>query len=347
MYYEDLFTGPKIKPISMVYLYNDKEWEEFIAEWASVKESDYKEVEVFGGSGDKGRDVIAYINKDKPLYKWDCYQCKFYTKPLSPSDAWVEFGKIIYYTFKKDYPIPEKYFFVAPRGLGPKLTDLLNDPEKLKSSLFNAWDTYCKKEITKDEEVSLDGAFLEYYEKFNFKIFDRLLVNKVIEEHKSHENHINRFSIKLPARTEVIIPKEVTKQELTYTEQLRKAYNTDEKNNNFTCISDFENIKPYMGHFKRARESFHTAEQLFRFSRDNLGEEYFLKLQKDIYLNVVDISEEKQLNKFDVVKNVEKSAMSAIIESNPLKSRCEVEDKKGICHRLVNEGKIIWVEDNE
>lgn len=25
MYYEDLFTGPKIKPISMVYLYNDKE----------------------------------------------------------------------------------------------------------------------------------------------------------------------------------------------------------------------------------------------------------------------------------------------------------------------------------
>ena len=69
--------------------------------------------------------------------------------------------------FMKEYIFPEKYFFVAPRGLGPKLTDLLNDPEKLKSSLFNAWDTYCKKEITKDEEVSLDGAFLAYYEKFN------------------------------------------------------------------------------------------------------------------------------------------------------------------------------------
>jgi hypothetical protein len=173
MYYEDLFTGPKIKPISMVYLYNDKEWEEFIAEWASVKESDYKEVEVFGGSGDKGRDVIAYINKDKPLYKWDCYQCKFYTKPLSPSDAWVEFGKIIYYTFKKDYPIPEKYFFVAPRGLGPKLTDLLNQvfsaQEKLRATIVSELDQSQQKDQQTEQrnknKQNMFHSIQRYYDK--------------------------------------------------------------------------------------------------------------------------------------------------------------------------------------
>lgn len=348
MHYEDLFCGPKIKPISMVYLYNDKEWEEFIEEWVSVKETHYEEVEVFGGSGDKGRDIVAYINKHKPNYKWDCYQCKFYDKPLSPSEVWVEFGKIIYYTFKKDYPVPKKYYFVAPKGVGPKLTDLLNNPAKLKSILSDVWATHCQKKITENEEVILSGDFLDYYENFDFKIFDRVLVKKIIEEHKAHENHANRFSIKLPSRGKTPeIPKEISKKELIYTEQLRKAYNTDEEKNKFTCISDFTNVKPYNGHFKRARESFHTAEQLFRFSRDNLGEEYFLKLQKDIYLNIIDISEQKESNKFDIVKNVEKNAMNTIFGSNPLQSRCELEDKKGICHRLVNEGKIIWVEKDE
>lgn len=100
--------GKTILPIKRVELFSPDEWEEFIEEWLDVKKNEYLEVERLGGAGDKGRDVIAYItDKKKSNYKWDCYQCKHYSAPLTPTQVYVEFGKIIYYTFKNEYPVPK------------------------------------------------------------------------------------------------------------------------------------------------------------------------------------------------------------------------------------------------
>jgi hypothetical protein len=44
----------------------------------------------------------------------------------------VEFGKIIYFSFLGEYPIPQNYYFVAPKDCGTKLSNLLNEPDKLK-----------------------------------------------------------------------------------------------------------------------------------------------------------------------------------------------------------------------
>ena len=43
----------------LVRSYSDKEWEVFIEEWTSGFEPKYHFVERIGGTGDKGRDVIA------------------------------------------------------------------------------------------------------------------------------------------------------------------------------------------------------------------------------------------------------------------------------------------------
>jgi len=350
LYSDEVTAGPLVKPITRVYAYSDKGWEEFIEEWLDIKKEEYVEIEHIGGAGDMGRDVIAYIDKNKPNYKWDCYQCKHYKNPVTPSDIYVELGKMIYYTFQKKFPVPEKYFIVAPKGVGRSLGDLLNTPAELKNMLKRNWDKYCKSGITTTTKIELHDDLLSYFDKFDFSIFDRILPKSIINEFEEKDtlNYIKRFGGSLPTREKPTIVPELTQHyELKYTSQLLKAYNTDKETNCFTTEKDLVGIKPYIGHFKRARESFHNAEQLRNFSRDNLGEKIFESFQNEIHERIVDITEESSDNKFNIVKQAEQQAMDLPIESNPLKMRCHVMDKKGICHQLVNDKKLYWIEDDE
>jgi len=350
LYHDEVTAGPIVKPIIRVYSYSPKEWEEFIEEWLDIKREEYVEVEQIGGAGDMGRDVIAYINKDKPNYKWDCYQCKHYKNAVTPGDIYVELGKIIYYTYEKKFPVPERYFIVAPKGVGRSLGDLLNTPAELKNKLKDNWDKKCKSGITTTTQIELSGDLLSYFDEFDFSIFDRTLPKSIIDEFKkkSTPNYIRRFGGGLPSREKIrTIPEETQQYEIKYTNQLLKAYNTDNATNDFQTEKDLTNIKPYNKHFKRARESFHNAEQLRNFSRDNLGEEIFESFQNEIHERIVDLTEESKDNRFDIVKQAEQQAMDLPVESNPLKTRCDVFDKKGICHQLVNDEKLNWVEDEE
>ncbi|MEQ9319858.1 MAG: hypothetical protein RIF41_11915, partial [Polyangiaceae bacterium] len=149
-------SGPTIPPIERIKLYSAETWEEFITEWVDSLRDKYSNVEKCGGAGDMGRDIVAISSKDAST--WDNYQCKHYAKPLKPSEVWVEFGKLIYYTKRGDYAYPRKYFFVAPQGCGTTLSNLLKMPEKLKADLLTNWERHCKDKITKTESVELDDA---------------------------------------------------------------------------------------------------------------------------------------------------------------------------------------------
>ncbi len=345
--YEDTLIGPHLDAIKAIRSYSGDEWEEFIEEWLDIKKESYAEVERLGGAGDMGRDVVAYINKNNPNYEWNCYQCKQYKDLLAPNKVWVEFGKIIYYSYIGKYPKPNKYYFVAPKGVGTKLSDLLNNHINLKTELMQVWEEKCKDEIT-NSSIELTGDFLDYFNNFDFSIFDKIQIKDVIEEHKMHPNHIRRFGGGLPSRERIDeIPIAVQGYEIRYTQQLTWAYNSDKEVNCFATVDDFKDNTIYNSHFNRARESFHNAEQLRNFSRDNLGQDVFEDLQEEIYQRVVDIANEDTDNGFKKVKEVEAKAMELIIESNALKSRCIVADKKGICHQLVNNHKFDWIKDDE
>ena len=95
---QDIIFGKTILPIKIIELMSPEEWEEFRKEWLDTKKEQYFKIEKYGGSGDMGRDVVAYITDPKEnteSYEWECYQCKHYDKALMPSNVWVEFGKII------------------------------------------------------------------------------------------------------------------------------------------------------------------------------------------------------------------------------------------------------------
>ena len=343
------YAGKHIPAINLLKLFSPDEWEEFVEEWLTTKKDVYHSSERLGGAGDQGRDVVGYITDPKlDSYRWDNYQCKHYAKPLMPSDIWTEFGKLCYFTYKKDFPVPDNYYFVAPHGIGTSLSNLLKNDKLLKSELKNNWDVYCKSRITAKSEIKLEGGFLKYIDDFDFTIFDKVRAIDLIEEHKKTPYHIARFGGGLPPRPELSsIPENISKNELPYITQLLKSYST-ESEITYKNISNLPVGKKYHNHLCRSRESFHTAEQLKNFSRDILPPDVFESLKEEIYSGAIDIVEDDHDNAFLKIKEVEKEVRRIAITSNPLVLCSTGKDRVGICHHLVNEDRLNWLgDDNE
>lgn len=336
--------GMRIIPLKMVEHMSFEDWEEFIEEWVDVKKTEYIEGERFGGAGDKGRDVVGYVSdKNMPNYIWDCYQCKHYENALIPTQAYKEFGKILYHTFKLEYPKPRKFYFVSPKGCGTSLSKLLQNPVELKDALKKNWLKYCETEIT-NVEVKLEGDFLKWVDNFDFSIFSKIHTKNILIEHKKHENHLIRFGGGLPEREKLdltSIPNDIQSSETNYVYELLSAYSS-ESTEIYKNVQELNSAEVYKNHFARARISFHHAEQLRNFSRDSLPIDTFEDFQNEILNGIIDIVDDIHSNNFIKVKEAEKEARKIIISSNPLKDVSIINDRSGVCHQLVNDKKIKW-----
>lgn len=131
---------------------------------------------------------------------------KHYSRALSPGDAKLEIGKILWYSFNGEYGAPRSYTFVAPCGIGTKLNNLLKNNPVLKSDLIGTWDKVCRKEITDTQEIPLESDFLQYVQRFDFSIFRGKQPLTIIEEHRSSPFHLARFGGGFPARPKAMIP---------------------------------------------------------------------------------------------------------------------------------------------
>lgn len=337
-------NGRPILPVVRIETFSSKEWETFVQEWLSARPGHiYHSIERFAGAGDKGVDVAGYLSDPKkPGYAWECYQCKHYNNPLTPSQMWGELGKFIYYCSTGDLTIPTAYYFVAPKGCGGDFTRLLQNADDLKNGLIENWAKYCEKDISK-AVIPLEGKLRKYVDTFDFSLFDKITPADLVQEFKSHSNYYMWFGGGLPARAamdESAIPAAVQVNENNYVSQLLLAYGSDAG----TPFADVNTLSPpYDGHFKRARLNFHYAEQLRTLYRDSLPVGTFERFQDDIYDGVVNIYEDAHRNGFIRVKAVETQAVIVDIPSNPLKDVSVNKDKIGVCHQLCNETKIKWV----
>jgi len=341
--------GRNILPIKRMEVFSAEEWEIFIEEWLEIKKSQYLEVERFGGAGDKGRDVAAYISDPKVAdYDWDCFQCKHYDRPLMPAQMWIEFGKIIYYTFLKEYPVPKKYFFIAPKGCGTSFTKLLQNGSDIKTGLLAHWEKDISESITSGHKIGLAPELTAYINAFDYSIFDRVQPKTIIEEHKPHPNHLTWFGGGLPDREmldETTIAAEIGSEESQYVNQLIKAYNSDSPTE-FSSITEIAKGSNHYRHFTRARISFHHAEQLRNFSRDNLPNGTFESFQTEVLDGIINLVESAHVNSFEKVKAIENQSAIVPITSNALREVTNTKDKTGVCHQLCNDKKINWVEND-
>ncbi|WDM21263.1 ABC-three component system protein [Paenibacillus polymyxa] len=339
-----------IPAIELLTLFSDTEFERFIQEWATgylLEIVGYKKVYRNAGAGDKGRDVVAC--HDESGEKWDCYQCKHYDHPLTPSDVWVEFGKLCYYTFHNEFTVPQKYIFATSKGVGPLLKSYIQNPEQLKNNLILNWEKHCKNKITDTGIVELTEELKGYVEKFDFKIVGFLDPLEVIEQHRKTPYYVPRFGGGFNKfREQAITPEEIQESELTYVTKLLEAYSED-KGVTFNNTEELMSYNIYKNHFQRERIHYHKAQSLASFERDTLpeGADAFAKLKNSVFMGVIDTVESDFSSGFARVKEVTKTARSLQLSGNPLISVVEDDDRHGICHHLANDGLIEWVRKNE
>lgn len=342
---EHIVAGIPMPKQSRIEKFSDGEWEEFSEEYAFSLKDSYHKVQRFGGAGDKGLDVACFINDHTFESGWDNYQCKFYDRSLFPTDVWVEFGKIIVYSHRGEYPAPRKYYFVAPQGLGTTLAMLIAKPSELKEEIKKNWAKKIETKISTTFEAPLTGSLLDYFENFDFSIFDSISVLEMVASHAKTPFHAVRFGGGLPPRLEDEAPPEVAaSEERFYIQQILLAIGDKENvevDDNWLSANSY-----YQKNLKRQRERFYSAESLRNFSRDNVPPGTYESLQEDIYLGVVDICEMDYGDGFERMTTTVNHSSSLPVESSPLRSVTRLKDKQGVCHQLVNEQKLKWVEDS-
>lgn len=346
---EHVVSGISIPKTRRVQLFGSDEWEEFTEEWASSLESSYHCVKRFAGAGDKGLDVVGFIASNQFNDGWDNYQCKFYDKPLTPSDVWVEFGKIVYFTHCGEYTPPQKYYFVAPKQVGTKLGKLLASAPKLKQELKENWEKHCEDGITSTAKIKLEGDLLEHLESFDFTIFDSISLVRMIEQHASTPFHAVRFGGGLSIRPEPEIPPEDTVSlDHRYVRQLLSIYaqsiGEGPQSPDLSLLEKDESIRK---NFRRQRERFYHAESLRNFSRDTVPPGVFEDLQNDIFDGVVDLCESQHECGMDRLNTTMSQAANVAVDSSPLASVTRPRDKQGMCHQLVNDSRLSWSEQDD
>lgn len=337
--------GPVIPAQQQLLLYSPDQWEDFVQEWAhySLKKQ-YIQVQRFTGSGDRGIDIAGFADSQKLQGIWDNYQCKHYDNALRPSNVWVEIGKIVWYSFKKEYAPPRRYYFVAPKGAGTSLAALLADATKLRQELIANWEKYVRKGITTTQEVLLDTALLAYVNGFDFSIFDAKTALQLTEDHRASPVHAARFGGGLKPRPEAAKPPAaIATEESRYVTQLLGAYaeHTGEPIVDLAALSALPKLKD---HFHRQREAFYHAESLRVFARDSVPAGTFESLQGDIYDGVVDTHDAEHSDGYARVCAVTKAARELQITANPLISCTKPKDRDGICHQLANEERLQWTQ---
>jgi hypothetical protein len=338
-----VMQGPVIPPQQQLLLYSADQWEDFIQEWVHFcVKGLYVHVQRFTGAGDCGIDIAGFADRQGLQGIWDNYQCKHYDDPLTPTVAWPELGKVLWYSFKGEFRAPRRYYFVAPKGVGTTLRRLLADANKLRDELIENWDRYARNKISKSFEVPLEGAFKKYVESFDFSIFDERNSLQIVEDHRKCPFHAARFGGGLPPRpSSQHPPDQVASHEVVYVAKLLDAYAEHSK----AEVSDVASLKSFPKlheHFGRQRESFYHAESLRVFARDNVPPHTFDSLQNDIYGGVIDVHDSNHPDGYQRVVSVTKAARDMQLTSNALISCMNPKDRDGICHQLANDGRLTW-----
>lgn len=337
-------TGIPISPQQRVTLFSPHDWEAFTEEWASSLKSRYSSVKRFGGSGDFGLDVVGFHNGETFEGGWDNYQCKRYGAPITPSDIWREIGKIVLHSFNGKYPPPIKFYFVGSKGIGTSLQNLLARPDELKSQVRVNWAKYCESGLS-IEATPLSGDLEAYYESFDFSIFASVSVVGLIEGHSKTQFYSIRFGGGLPLRPNVQRPPDsYQSSESKYIQQLLLAY-SDEADFSIASTPELGGFKDFSKDFLRQRERFYHAESLRNFARDTVPEGTFERLQDEVYHGVADTCDGEHSSGFQRMRATISQAATISMNSNPLTSVVEIQDKQGICHQLANDDRLTWVAD--
>lgn len=174
---------------------------------------------------------------------------------------------------------------------------------------------------------------------------------KIIQASQIESESVNEFNkIIFKKKPDPDIPLLIQSKELTYVNQLFAAYNTTGENVNISSLKDLEQHKLFLEHFEHQRQTFYLAEVVYRETRDTfLPGDYdpFESLKNEIEMGIF---EAKNNSYDDAVKKVNAVVSTAAtlsisdIINDATYHWIGVGEKKGVCHMLVNDNRLRWVD---
>lgn len=336
----DAVRGAPIHPLDRLQVMSADEWEVFTLEVVHYLKSTYGVVRRCAGAGDKGRDVIAIGDQG-----WVNYQCKHYSRSLSVSDVVKELGKLVYYTWRKDYTCPVEYYFVSPLGASVQCLDLLGNKEKLKLVVRDRWEALCRTKITRREIIELSGSLSDYLDDFDFSIVKELPPLKLVDYHYNTPFHFARFGSylsRVSSRQKVNYtpPEAVEEREATYIDALMQAF-YDAEGKTYTPGDPLDQY--YEEDLLSARVEFYSAESLESFSRDAFPAQCFEDLKHQCYHAIRTVVRQAHPHGYERLLKTTQHAANVPYTSHPLVYDMIETDKIGLCHHLVSDNKIKWV----
>lgn len=334
-------AGPPVTPAQRIAFYSADEWEHFIREWATALAPSYVQIKRLGGSNDRGADVAAFKTDQGFESDWDCFQGKHYAKQLGWSDAFPEMLKIFVGTANGHYQLPSLYAFLAPKGCGTGLNRLLSKPTELRQKFLDELGN--GKGIAADLEPSLRDQVRALAEGTDFAVFKSVELVDAIETHRATAYHIARFGGPLPPRPQPAdAPEAIDESETRYVAQLMEVYREERPADNLT--PDTLHAHPRLAaHFQRQRESFYSAESLRLHARDAVPPGTFEALQDDVHSGVVEVAEAEHATSMARLTQVLQASTQIDLSSHALTTIAQTDDRKGICHQLANQDRLIWM----
>jgi len=335
--------GPSpITPEQRIILMNADQWEDFILECCEQLriENKYLQVKKLGGTGDKGRDIAAYLKFPPEAGEWDMYQAKAYQSPLTPSNLLADLAKLIFNVFVNTYTMPRNYYICGTKDVGTTLFTMLEHPEKLRDWLVEKWKDKDGNFVTFKQKLT--PKLEAFIQTFDVKVIKEMKVSSLLSIHSRSSKHWSGFGVLPSSVAEVPVPDKPAKEEQVYVTEILRAYEDCEK-----CkVSSVEEIPhKHNPHFENCRRQFYYAEGLNRFSRDFVPEA-FDSLLKDVRVGISPVVDDathpdglKRLNE------TLKHATTLTATTNPLKDRIRSTDLQGACHHLANNGEVKWVPD--
>lgn len=319
---------------------SDTDLEQFVRDWVSEKTPKYFEVKRFTGSGDRGRDVVGFLSDLRHEGKWDNYQCKQYASTLPTSTALHEIGKILYYAYSGDFSAPNKYYFVAPRGVNRNLEKLIYNPTKFRDELILKWDQNCAKSIIENRTIPLTVGLRTYLEAFDYSKIDRWKLDDFIGDQHIKPVLFKWFGEDPGPAPKGSIPSDIQAIEQKYISKLVSAYGQRE-GVTFGEMSALSRHPSHLSHLNRQRERFYDAESFRRFYRDNTNQNVIVDFENEILHGVIDVCEATHNDSLDRVNAVMTQA-ATLTPSGILAVHAAIPVKQGICHLFANNDQLNW-----
>lgn len=258
-----------------------------------------------------------------------------------------ELGKLVYYTFTGEIPLPTEYYILAPYDIGASLNDLIVAPKKLKETLLSGWDKNCKNKIM-TVPIPITSDLQAYINSFDFSIIRTKSMLDVIEEHRTTAFYAFRFGGGLTIKRDrhIQVPVIAEKYETMYIQKLLQAISEKEGCVVSSLDELYKRFPTYATAVRVHRERFYSAENLKLFaSKYLLSDDYFKELSDDIYYGIFDYLEMAYDNGYERLSSVMTEVAKIDLGHNLLAKYDLVhpQDRQGICHQIANErDDFVW-----